>query len=731
MPKNEKETVHPDNGFADLLPRRLRTLHQRIYDEITKFLTDPDESKAVLYFHWPTEELTNRPDQQLPMWQELCETCAMAMRHCMRLLSTDQYGKGQNGEQYFLLSEAESGEFLYIPMNNGKGVLCHRIKGIERKGLTNGYIFDDRKRKAIDSLRSMFRVKTLYGNGMQFGAWLRNCREEVKILHHGNRSNWESAILYAPYNLASSKKAGQYLYPAVEMSRTDVSKLPERDIAAVIGDKAFEALGNKLKNQLAPYGPLHKLIVFASCATGLDGDKCKIVDFTFKEAYDICMPKRTLYNKPKLEKVKGAKPAADLSRLYELLKVASQEEDADIYALRHIYNVARAELCSINFSKSLLESFQDRFGDFIEDHYPGIGQELLGKIEQWTDSLEYDKESNPKKIYLDRLKVKNVVLIDKERSIARQVSSLPDKCYTFVVDAPRHSAGSTDNVISKLMRYHLFDRVICLYYEGVEDLLFDSVQRELKKDKLFNAGIADANEKDGTERELDIADYDEGPALSVRPSCCDNEGVNVTFNDGTSCLVYGDVLVHCEDGSLEQITIDAEREWEGKKITYYRKEDYFDEVVRAYLNLPDGRSIDDYSRLWHDKLKCYLSQNENSNDMVCQLLNVEQNYLNRHLTGNSRFMNRKRMSKLLEFLSEKGLISDEDKVNVMRAYNMMMREHTTFGARFKDALLAYRRDQQAPLPELLGQIIERHPQGVTIEALCDKNLHTNTIKTIE
>lgn len=720
--------------IAGLFPKRLKAMYERIYNEIINFMTDPDENRAVLYFHWPTEELTNNPNQQIPKWRELCETCAMAMRQCLQLLGADQFGRGREGEQYFLLSEAEDGEFLYIPMNNDNGELRHRIRSIVNGHLTDGYIIGDRRQNAINALTSIFRVRTLYGQGMQFGTWLRNCRREIEILRYGNRCNWESAILYATDNLNESRIAGQYLYPAVDMSRTNIDMLPIRDIAAVIGDRAYESLGQRLRNQLAPYGPLHKLIVFASCANGLEGDMCKVVDFSFREAYDLLNHGRPLYNEPELLRIEteGFRPVEDLTNLYNMLNRALEDENVDRDALRHIYNVARAELCSINFSRASLEEFQKWFVNSIRANYPNIDPDLLGEIDDWADALEYAAESNPKNDYLRALRRQggNVILIDKRRSIARQVNNLPNqnRRYTFVVDAPRHSAGASDNVISNLMRYHLFDRVVCLYYAGVEEHLFGRVQNELRRDKLFNAEAEMGPEED---RAFDLADYNDEPTATLRRGYYDNEGIRLTFADDTTCLVSGNVLVHREDGNLEQIAIAEMGEWEGRTITYYQNDDYFDVVVRAYLNLPDGHDINYYSQLWHDALNRYLNDNNNGRDTVCRLLGKEPNYLNRHLAGTSRFMSGRLMDILLNFLSEEGLISDEDRGNVMRAYNMMMREHTTFGVRFKDALLAYRLDPDAQISDFLNDIIGRLPQDETIDTLCDRFLFTNTIKTIE
>lgn len=718
------------DNLCDQLPKSFHDFYGRLCYEVIRFLTESEEQ--VLFFNMPVEELSNEISKQDKYWKEICEVTALALRLSLKReqlipgeLSYPGNWYHENDKFLLIPSEKDKEEFYYIICEGDGKILRFIWKNKVGRGVC-GYpkSLKDETIRAAKAIYRLNEIPAQYNNGYQ------TCCKEIQYLETLTSSwKYSSGMLICAPCPQEVSFAGKYVSPVVEILNNN-SRIPQKDVAVIVGDKAFGRI-QQLLNSLAPYGTTKKIIVFGSQPPSILMQRNpKIVNLTFKDINRYCAPKNVEYFNPEFIGIDFPWLEDVLSGLKAILDRFCDE--MGIENARHIYNFSRKVLSDIDFSSKKLNAFKTFFIDFIDKVLENIySDEIYNDLEKWVYGLSYVSDSNPKRDYAKGKKAAKTITLN--RSIRNQLKDLQGNGNLIVIDAPLHKNDITySNPITTVMRFHNFAKIQCVYYNGIETNLMKFSLSNLERDCSYQDNCNGVVTGDVIEREEfrleDYLDYDDGQNNFIY-RVYDTD--KITFTDGTKEYVTGDVLVYESDETLTRMSIKDIEILSGLTIMYYSQNnnnsDVFDELVQAQFKLPQGRDIKYYSTLWQEALKSLVKGwDKDKRTEFCKEIGISLAVLSNHIKGESKFMKKNSMNKILKKLICNKLITEDDAKYVKAARTFMNGKNISFGSKLKDALFEYKLSRSEEPPASLKTILEE--TGLTVGRIADEFLYTKTIK---
>lgn len=708
------------------LPNSFPELYQRIAYIILKFLQSEEK---ILFLQFPLEDLTNKEKKKGKYWDEICDVITYAVRLSMKsgelqpskLSDSEESYPGEwykKGDTFLLLSSEEAEHpYYFLQAENDKITFsCLNPKFAPPKTIKNSL---------IQNARAIYKLKEIPG---QVKNGYRKCLSEIELLSCKKFENEQlsSAVAICTALSGPLPHAGTYVKPVVDVRRANPC-YPDSDILAIVGDKAFGLVQGAV-NSLEPNGPTKKLIVFGTQHTvPLRESQPATITFSFQEMHKYCSPKKVKYFDPEFIEIKFPWLKGVLAGLKGILE-GSDNQLGD--TSKHIYNLTRSTLADIEFSREKLEKFKEYFLRFLDDRIEEEDSpEFYGKIMVWLDNLSYDSDSNPKRDYAGQ-NGGTVILYD--RSISRQLKGKETYGSKLILDSPYHACQGDNNPITAVMRYHLFPKLSCLYYEDIETPIMNRAKRNIDNDPFFSADAISAVNNTEDSVIVNLEDY-----FDLEPYQRDFYSLvygaeKVVFTDGSSEQLSGEVILSLNDEELERVQVANIMDKEGETIIFYSQNtnnrETFNHLVNGYYNFPEGKDVDYYAQLWQNALRTLIEQTpKEALESLCKELKISKAVLNNHIEGRSKFMQRKKFDKVLDVLIHKGLINEDEKLYIKAAKNFYNSSSISFGSQLKDALYRFRINEN-DRSEFLQKIEEN--TEYTAANLVEYFLYTKTIKNI-
>lgn len=543
-----------------------------------------------------------------------------------------------------------------------------------------------------------------------------------------NNAQFSSASAICPAAGYSLEYKGEYVKPIVNVLTTNDDSYRKSDIVAIVGDRAFDRIQSAI-NGLNPHGPIKKLIVFGTQPNGYLLEHSPLtVSFSFKDLHEYCAPTKVNYYEPEFIELEFSWLKDTLASLDDLLAKVDQLSDE---VSKHIRNLARSILADINFNNDKLTQFKEYFKDFINEKIdePEICQSII----DWSNDLSYVSSSNPKNDYAENARAK---ILRSDRSIRRQLCDLEGYGNCLVIDAPYHGHKYDVNPISTVMRYHLFPRLICLYYKEIETPCMEKSKAKLRKDPFFasqedNTSNTESSNSENGEN-IRLEDYFD---REIERYKCDfyektSAHKSVQFEDGTKESLYGGVLIKVDE-RLQRVSIADVSEKES--ITYYSQnnenQELFEGLVRAFYEFPEGKNVTYFVSLWQNAFRKLIDgYDEGSLKKFYEDYKISEAVCNNHINGTSKFMKGEKFDSILQLLVDNELLNSGDVKYIKAARDFMASKNITFGSNLKDALYRYRIDEN-DIDDFLKKI--QRTSRCSLQDLMENFLHTKVVKKIE
>lgn len=707
----------------------IEELYQRVFDETIEFINDKDSK--ILFVCLPAEELTNRQSEQDRYWNEFYNAITRALRLSLKknipLENLSYPGDWYKKEDCFLLipNEGDNEEYYFL---YGREENQLTFTWQPKIGRNNCAYSKDQKRKIIEKSKAIYPLTQIPA---QIHNGYKKCCKEIELLNSytNSQSNYSSGVIVCSPTPKQPKYNGEYIKPIVELANSE-NNIPKSDIAIVIGDKATKRVQQLINRFLNNH--IQKLIVFASQPTHiLLNQNPKISTITFKDIHNYCSPKDNVrYYNPEFIEIKFEWLEVILKSLNEILKNNGETVGND--GKKHIYNFVRKIFTDIDFCKGSLNNFKEYFPNFLDSILGYQAEDVISSLETWCEELVYDSDTNPKKEYYSKQKAETY--IDNRHSVSRQVSDLRGYNNLIVIDAPIHIKDNwTDNRISAIMRYHNFARIHALYYKNIESDLMRYSKANLEQDCLFNIDNNDSSISNDSIETFSIEDYFLNDKLNNFTSniYVSNRHYPTIFNDDTQDYISGDILVVSENETYERLPLSEINNQSGLTIIYYSQNntenDTFRKLFMKHHALPKGKTIDDYSELWHNALQKLINDfNNDEIDRFCREIGISIQVLNNHLERRSLFLKKNtEMNKVLNKLIDVGYITKEEVRYIEAARKFTNGKSIAFGGKLKDALLEYKLNPNGEHAFLEGLI---EGTELSIDKICEEFLCTKTIK---
>lgn len=755
---------HLGSEFCNILPTKgLAELYQRISYEIAKFLKD--DKDRILFLQWPTEELSNNETKAQQYWKDLMVAVGITARTFLRHINPQEFFTGveqYKGDNFLMVSDESTIYHLIITQEN-RIIVCKKQRTIQPYGrLRDPFASNDNnipatylpvittrteKETILKSLKEIYkttdfiieRIDYRWVARGNYNPWLDRSKNEIKILNLRPQEyqKYKNAAFYGSnMDLNAQEKAliGENIEPIVKLHNTN-SENTRADIVIIYGDNQFERIDYYINS----LGPVKKLIIIGSVPTDyLLQQEHQSVKFSFQEACAYCGGK---FYKPEFIELDFPWLRETLQSLHSVLSELHRDEGVSLDILRHIFHIAKKFLGYIDFSKDKLPSLKDDLHNTIENNYGDtLSYEVLERLDTWISDLNYDDSSNPKSEYFNNYRCGNRMKVKFSPAYKpkRQLNALGGRSRNHIIIDLPFSINPGLETITNICRYHLFDHIVGLYYKDIPDFYGsmpsykDLMEKSLKRNPLFKDIYTPDDEAETDDRKFTLEDfvYDDKEYYDKGFYRIYDTPKPVEFTDGTNAVITGNILLHDRENLIKLRFQDLEDDYSGKIITYYDNSDpeLFESFVRKHLRLPEGRDIQNYVTLWHDILKDYVETlDEDELDNFCRNLGITRNVLNNHLNDVSNFMRPRALTKFLNQMRSIGRISEEDRINVLKARQLMKSEHQSFGSELKDALLDYYRlNGECQLPEAVLRVIE--DADLDINEIITKFIKTNTLK---
>lgn len=737
------------NGWSFLLPKSPETLpHFKYLQEhiaylILNFLNG---DMRELFIQIPVEDFVNRKNNGNDSLQkETFVNIGGVIMGCLNLATIESaydsikvpdkvaYKNSTFGNiSWYNIGDVffESNEEVYIECTKENHVRIYRAKD-------SGSLISktDEKEELISQSSAIYRIKEIPGQ-WQNGA--EQLKETIKQLHvlrgisNGVKQYKNATFVtyntYTPENKNIPSNSRFIFSPVDVISTKDNIEDLKTEIIVVYGDKFYQ---NRIDDyRAAAYAK--KIIYIGSYYDKKIYQNIPNYPFSFREIYRYCAPTNVKYDEMKFKIFEFPWLNDTLVNLNLLLDSLAESDDTLTSDYQQkIKRYLLSFFTDASFSKERLTEFKKFFNSNILDEKELISNDSLDetveRLLNWINKLEYDSLSNPKMEYIKR--VEPILTIYKYDNYVRRVKALVGYDNKIVIDSPSYSKlgiSARDKVYKFIMRHCLFAQITGLYY-SVEKKFADRLQKYIADES--NVYCNEIRKQYGTnlELELKIENPIEEDGLRIEDFMEDlssdfndwkptskQKTVTIVFNDETMAIVDGEVLLDNE-GDLERVSIEDVKKFVGQKIYYYQKPENFDNLIKAYVNLPENADVDFYSCLWKNALLKYISnqmvKGEKKKDIIKYIFErtkIKESIIKPYTKENcnSKFMKR-RMNAMCDFLKSEQLLSESESKYICAAQRMVMKENTSFGRMIKNEALSYILDNNTDGIPVLKKLSEK------------------------
>lgn len=763
--KIHKETEK--NGWAFLLPKApeslpcFKYLQEHIAYLILNFLNG---DMKELFIRIPVEDFANRKNNGNDSLQkETFVNIGGVIMGCLNLATIESafesikvpigvaYKKESLGNVgWYNVGDVffESNKEVYIECTRENHVRIYKAKDSSYRYKTG------EKEELISQSDAIYRINEIPGQSKNGAEQLKESIKQLHVLRAMSESvkQYKNAtfITYNTYvpdndNIPSSSRF--LSSPVKVISTKDNVEDLKTEIIVVYGDKFYQ---NRMDDYRSARNA-RKIIYIGSEYDERIYQNIPQYPFSFREIYRYCAPRNVGYNKVKCEFFDFPWLNKTLDNLNQLLEsLARYDETLTSEYQQKIKRYLLSFFTDASFGKERLDEFKKNFNaDFLDEKEllnNDSLDETIEKLLEWIRNLEYDSSSNPKMEYINRVRP-NLTLYKYDNYI-RRIKALVGYNNRIVIDAPSYrEAGiiARDKAFKFILRHCLFAQVTGLYYSAekkfadrLQKFIADEVKvycHEMRKEYGTNLVLEPDIETSIEEDVLRIEDFMEDFSSDFndwKPTT-KQKVVTVVFDDGTSAIVDGEVLLD-NDGDLERISIENLRDIAGNRIYYYQKPENFDKLIKAYVNLPENADVDYYSSLWKNALLKYIDIQqgigEKKKDIIKRIYErtkIKESIIKPYTKENcnSKFMKR-RMNAMCDFLKSEKLISESDARYICAAQRMVMKENTSFGRMIKNEALSYIMDNNTDGMPLLKKLSEKC--GIELGALVASFIKLGNVK---
>lgn len=389
----------------------------------------------------------------------------------------------------------------------------------------------------------------------------------------------------------------------------------------------------------------------------------------------------------------------------------------------------------------------NKLSDFIYENL-SIGNDEEDKILDWYSHSIYDSTS-PKEQYCKRIpNNKNLHIVTPfsyKQKFKQYLGNKNSDNNVIVVDTQCDSKKYVDTLTDLLMHLPLgeivflsytslykmethLDNEINVYNSNYRVQLLGGLQMEVEETPLehiaTNSDLSDYFVLDLLDEYL--SDYSGNNNVQTKYA--------ITFQDGTTSIMSGSVLVDKKQVPIAEICDYYDEEDFPMQITYYIQPENFSLVSEIIKNFPRGRDVAFYSSLWKETLCRYCDNEYNSDSKKMhkeQFPFLPKSMMKKYIDPNSSVDFPRTFSKLVRRMLALHLI-EESTANYMMSARKANAESTALGGKLKDALFQYKATgERNEFLKDFDSKAQSRGESITSTILLTKCLITNTIINIK
>ena len=658
------------------------------------------------------------------------------------------------GDQFLVLNSGGNGEFLWCGRRNDDGRLILKRKvrirrdGTETFSFVNDAFIREHQGNIVRILSPGLKprlndVSNEYAHLLGFlqmtgGFPLPSYRSAALVSLSSYGIDNETANLPNKY------------FPLFERFNDigDLTREAHTDIVVVVGDQKYRDRVNEFNAKA-----FKKIIYIGSDAPS---DGIDVYPFSIREMYRYCAGGRGWGDFALLHQYEAIPfPWLD-STIRGLESLLDEMANDDVYLTKElrrlILNKIRFAFSDIYFNKDKWETRKDGLLTDIDNLLWDCSDDTFAAIEEWVNSTSYESAINPKIRLIEDLLDPDLI-VGKMDSFKRDVRNLSDAGNVIVLDAPcdyhlvdpNNANTACNSACRYILANLLFSDIHGLYYSH-EGGLAKNLRRYLNRDIALmssskrqeygtDISLPFPAGPDETREEIHLEDYFDSIS-QMRSWFRSGVETELTFQDGSSARIDGDVLVIERDGYdrvsyVRRAVEDLEIVDGGPAICYYQPPEDFNVWVRMFCRLPEGQSVEDYVNRWKTSFREYVNDSDSDPRQMLMAVSretgINESILRSHLTGDRYFMrSEKDWSQMTAFLVNHKLISETDAKYLSAARNLW-KTNTNFGRQLKDDVFTYRISSVIQTGGFLASIMQG---GIPLESILEQCLRENLVRSI-
>ncbi len=723
-------TILSGKGWNQILPNgvedqdRMIAFYKHIMYVINSFLEE--EGTRELFIQLPVEELANkdskgRDSKQSKRFRWLNGSIAA----CLQMATIEQFKDNifvpkeddynrtidrYHVGDYFLAKKRAHGYFYVETIASNRGSRLRFYNSNNGKPQGNPRVaFDE---CIPDSFVRIERIPLQLRNGV---TQIEKAVDIVKIMPKTSRQYQSAALVsigaYSPINehLVTDSSLFNLSVRFFSDYQSAISYNPE--VIIVCGDSQYSKVAQAYRNTNA-----RKIIYIGSVPPFEANIKC--YPFTYREIYRYSSCSHS-FTEPTIKELPFPWLNERQRELDGVLNNCIQEDESFTEEDKKI--VSRKLLCSFSrydFDASQLNRIKDIYSeDNIEELFNlniDVSDNTISKIYNWIQLLEFNG-INPKSQWINGQNAS--LILGKNSAYKRDVKGLCG--YNNRIIADNLAVNAYDKRYSYILRYHLFAKITALYYVN-ESYAIKQLNNYINREYAYY----NSDYRKALQTNIDVVlqpteeilpdwiekffeeEYNINQFISSQSERC-----RVTFDDGTSDIIDGDVIADMgEDGYTD---INIRETYTGLEISYYKKPENFEILIAACAKYSERwKQIVYYSALWKCKFieayNSFINQGYNRGEAIQTIsdnssLPKERVKAYSKENGNKFLSSKKEMRNMLNYLASLGLITDADKRNVIKAKFYNSEIPLEFGTALKrDLYSTFLGDE--PNPTLLDEI---------------------------
>ena len=478
----------------------------------------------------------------------------------------------------------------------------------------------------------------------------------------------------------------------------------DNEVVCFVGDKKYAGVWDDVQRGIGQ-GRIKKAIFIGSVLEDFkDIENQRLYEFSFRDIYHHfvhdCLD-HDCFPQISCEQIRFKwleEKLLDLNKIID--EIPSIDDQQRKHLITHIlWNYVGCEIVNPN------EEICSKLSDFIYENL-FISNEDEDKILDWFNDCTYEGNS-PKTTYCKGIdKNKNLHIVNPfsyKQKLKQFVGNKNSDRNIILVDAQGDSFKYVET-LSEVLRYLPLGEIRVISYTSlkkVESYLeseIDEYNREYRVNILNGIRLnVDESPKVQIPSNSDLSDYFNSDLLDEYLSEVSRNNIvhmkyNVNFQDNSSCILSGNVLVGNKQVPISEINDYYIEEDFPLSISYYVQPDNFSLVSEIIQNFPRGKDVAYYSRLWKEKLYSYCKNEYNSDTKKMhkeQFPFLPKRMMNKYIDPDSTVDFPRSFAKVVRRMLALQLI-DGTTANYMMSARKANSESTALGGKLKDALFQYK-----------------------------------------